>query len=103
MRAGKLDSLIVIQSATTVTDGYGGMISTWSDFCKARAEIIESGTEQFFRAYGAIDEDVTVFRIRYVEGLKPTHRIIFNEKTYRIQHLAEIHRKRGWEIKAVSI
>ncbi|MCM2440705.1 phage head closure protein [Agrobacterium vitis] len=103
MRSGKLDALITLQVATNTTRPDGAVISEWSDFAKVRAEIIESGTERFFRAYGATDEDLTVFRIRYVAGLLMAHSILFNEKRFRIEHLTEIRRKRGWEIRAVSI
>lgn len=102
MRAGKLDASITIQSATYTTEPSGSQTVVWSDFAILRAEIVQSGTEQFFRAYGAVEEAQTIFRTRYVAGVETTHRILFGEATYRITKINEIRRKRGFEITAVT-
>ncbi len=102
MRAGKLDGKITIQYSTSVTQPGGNRITTWHDFANARAEVIQSGTEQFFRAYGAVDVAQTIFRTRHITGLLTTHRVVFNGTNYRITKINEIRRKRGFEITTVT-
>lgn len=102
MRSGKLDAKIVVHYVTYVTQPGGNRVPTWHEFAKARAEVIQSGTEQFFRAYGAVDVAQTIFRIRYIAGLLTTHRIVFGGANYRITKINEIRRKRGFEITAVK-
>lgn len=52
MRAGKLDTTIVIRGVTYVDDGYGGQIEVVADIATARAQIIEESTDEFIRNYG---------------------------------------------------
>jgi SPP1 family predicted phage head-tail adaptor len=102
MRSGKLDARITVQKSQRVTQPGGNATITWSDFAKARAEVIQSGTEQFFRAYGVVDITQTVFRTRYIAGLLTTHRIVFQGTNYTIKKINEVRRKRGFEITAVK-
>ncbi|MDP9571474.1 UNVERIFIED_ORG: SPP1 family predicted phage head-tail adaptor [Agrobacterium larrymoorei] len=102
MRAGKLDAKITVQYSTSVVQPGGNRITTWHDFIDARAEVIQSGTEQFFRAYGAVDVAQTIFRVRHISGLLATHRIVYGGVNYRITKINEIRRKRGFEITTVT-
>lgn len=103
MRSGKLDASITLQSVSVTVGDDGAPIETWTDVATGRAEIIESGTERFFRSYGAVDQAQTIFRIRHVDGVDTAHRIVFAGKNYTIRKVNEIRRKRGYEITAVAI
>lgn len=103
MKAGKLDTLITIQTSTDTVRNDGVVISVWTDLAKVRAEIVESGTEQFYRVYGSVDEATTLFRIRYFDGLTTSHRIVMDGVNFDIREITEIRRKRGHEVKGVAI
>ncbi|MEW9522371.1 phage head closure protein [Agrobacterium radiobacter] len=103
MRSGKLDSKIKLQTSTHIVREDGVPIMTWTDFATVRAEILQSGTEQFYRAYGSVEEGQTIFRIRHLSGLNTSMRIIFEDRNYDIRKINEIRRKRGYEITAVAI
>jgi SPP1 family predicted phage head-tail adaptor len=103
MRAGRLDSVIVIERAgAPVIDEDGIPRETWSDLMTLRAQIIQASTEEYIRSFGASDETVTVFRTRYVAGLTNADRLRFDNVIYDIKEFKEIGRGKGLEIRCKS-
>lgn len=102
MRGGKLDSTIVLQRSTHTVDPAGTPTFEWTDIATVRAEIVQSGTEEFLRAYGASDENLTLFRMRYVDGITNADRILFGGAVFNLRKVTEIRRRRGLEILAIS-
>lgn len=104
MRAGKLDRSITFQSYTSGVDELGnpaGMV--WSDIATVRAEIVQASTEEFIRAYGASDETLVIFRIRWLAGIKNADRIVYAGQNHNIKEIKEIGRRRGLEIRTVAL
>lgn len=103
MRSGRLDTKIKLQTYSNTVREDGVPIVTWTDLATVRAEVIQSGTEQFFRAYGAVEEAQTIFRIRHFPDVNTSMQIVFEGRNYDIRKINEIRRKRGYEITAVAI
>lgn len=103
MRAGKLDSVIVIQRYTvTGDDGYGNQIVDWVDLATLRAQLIKASTEEFVRNYGITSDVLTVFRTRYFAGVLPSDRVMHEGFLHDIKEVKEIGRGKGLEIRTVS-
>ncbi len=102
MRAGQLDTLISIARNVTTINDYGVPSETWSTFATARAQMIQAGTEEFIRAFGASDETVIVFRSRFIDGVKNSDRLICDGRAYNIRETKELGRRRGLEIRCVA-
>lgn len=101
MRAGKLDNVITIQRSTYVTDEYGVPEFTWTDLATVRAQIIQSSTEEFIRAYGASDDTIVIFRTRWIDDITTADRVVFNGENHDIKELKPIGRRKGLDIRAV--
>lgn len=102
MRAGKLDRQIVIQRFTNTVDDYGAPVETWTTLATVRAQIIQQSTEEFIRGYGATDDAIVIFRIRWIAGLTTADRVQFDSKNYNIRELKPIGRAEGLDIRAVA-
>lgn len=101
MRAGKLDSSITVQRFTNTVDDYGTPVSTWTDLVTSRAQIIQQSTEEFIRGYGASDDAIVIFRVRWIDDITTADRIAFDGETYNIKELKPIGRRKGFDIRAV--
>lgn len=103
MRAGKLDRTIIIQrwEEQPEPDEYGTVKPDWVNLATLRAQIIQSSTEEFIRAYGASDETVVVFRTRFLGGVTNANQIIYDGAAFNIKEVKEIGRRKGLELRAV--
>jgi SPP1 family predicted phage head-tail adaptor len=102
MRSGGLDKTIRIQSFTSVDDGAGNEIPTWSDWKTVRAQLLQASTEEFQRGWGASSEPTYIFRIRWLDGLTLVHRIIHDGTIRPIKEIKEIGRRKGLEIRTAG-
>jgi len=101
MRAGKLDRQIVIQTYSTVgVDAYGTPTEGWTDLATVRAQVVQSSTEEFLRAYGENSETAIIFRARFLNGVTTKHRIEYDGNYYNIREVMEIGRRKGLELRA---
>jgi SPP1 family predicted phage head-tail adaptor len=103
MRAGRLDRSITIQRSTYIVDDTGNPAYDWTDLTTQRAEIIQASTEEFIRAYGAADETVTIFRLRFFDGITNADRVLYAGMAHNIKEVKEIGRRKGLEIRTVAI
>ncbi|MGE0853648.1 MAG: phage head closure protein [Hyphomicrobiaceae bacterium] len=103
MRSGKLDRTITIQAFTADVDDYGTPAPTWSDVATVRAELIQASTVEFIRAFGASDENIVIFRIRWLAGVTTSHRVVYDGQGFNIKELKEIGRRKVLELRTVSV
>ncbi len=100
MRAGKLDREILIESYTSVQDpGTGEEIPTWVPLATMRAEVIQSGADEFFQAGGIEGVVLSVFRTRYVAGVTVQSRVTFEGRIFNLIEVKELGRRRGLELR----
>ncbi|MDJ1632524.1 phage head closure protein [Rhizobium rhizogenes] len=104
MRSGKLDRIIRIDrySAGEPND-YGTVTPSWAELATLRAQIVQAGTDEYIRAFGASDETVIVFRTRYLAGVTNADRIVYLGDTFNIKETKEIGRRKGLELRAVRL
>ena len=102
MRAGKLDSQIAIQRSVSILDDYGVPALTWSNIAVVRAQVIKASTEEFIRGYGATEDNVVVFRIRWIADIIMADRVVHDGANFDIKELKQIGRRQGLEIRAVE-
>lgn len=102
MRAGKLDRSISIQRFTNTVDEYGTPVQTWTDVATVRAQIVQQSTEEFIRGFGASDETVIIFRMRYLAGVTLADRISYGGVLHNIKEVKEIGRRKGLEVRCVA-
>ncbi|PZU23797.1 MAG: head-tail adaptor protein [Shinella sp.] len=102
MRAGKLDRTIRIDAYSSGTpDDYGTVTAGWTALATLRAQIVQASTEEFIRAYGASDEEVIIFRTRFLDGVTNADRIHYDGGDFNIKEVKEIGRRKGLELRAV--
>lgn len=112
MRAGNLDRTIVIQRRDTRVNDAGTVVDApgWADLASVRAELlapaIVTGTAptafnavESDRAYGAAEEAVLTFRLRYLDGITTADRLQYAGSDYDITGTTEIGRRRGLLIR----
>ncbi|MBP2611416.1 phage head closure protein [Agrobacterium pusense] len=98
MRSGKLDRTIKVQSFTSTVNEYGTPVQAWTDVATARAQIIQSSTEEFL-TNGASDTTSIIFRTRYFGPIVPKSRILFEGEEYNVREVKEIGRRKGLDLR----
>lgn len=101
MRAGKLDQKITLQRFSNTVDDNGTPVMTWTDIATVYAQIIQQSTEEFLRGYGASDDTIIIFRVRWLD-ITTADRVVFNGANYNIKELKPLGRKEGLDIRAVA-
>jgi SPP1 family predicted phage head-tail adaptor len=100
VRAGKMDRVIVIENFTSVQDpGSGENIETWAPLATMRAEVIQSGADEFFQAGGVAGEVAVIFRTRYVGDVTVQSRVVFDGRNFNLVEVKELGRGRGLELR----
>jgi head-tail adaptor len=100
MRAGNLDRVIIIQRATTVIGLAGTPVETWAAIATLRAQLIETTTDEFVRAYGASTERLVMFRTLFIDGVLASDRIFYENQAFTIKQIKEIGRRKALEFRA---
>ena len=94
------DREIVIQVNAPTRNPYGEAGPSWSTFATVWAEVMPVSGREAMQGGQILATADSRFRIRYLSGLKLTHRISYESNTYDIVHIAEIGRRAGHEILA---
>lgn len=103
MRAGKLDKTIEIQRQTVAVDDYGTQTEGWTTVTTIRAQVMQSTTEEFLRSFGTTSDIAIMFRIRHMDGLTPTDRVLFNGKAYDLKEVKELGRREGLDLRCAAV
>ena len=84
MRAGQLRHNISIQESTSVNDGIGGKIITWSTMFEARAAIWPLSSKERLDAMKLESVITNKIRIRYRSGITSKNRIKFGDRIFNV-------------------
>jgi len=98
MRSGRLDRRIVIQSVTYAADEDGDQVPTWHDLAEVWAEVIRDSARDFLSAMTERIEHRVAFRIRWMEGLTPYDRVLYEGQVYGIEEVRPLGRRAGLEL-----
>lgn len=94
LEIGKLDRLITIQELTQGKGTrYGEPTETWTDWATVWANVYSGGGREFEAARQITAELDTQFQIRWLSGLKPTMRILYEDRVYEILRIQEVNRR----------
>ena len=104
MRAGMMDRIITIQAPTITVDANGTPGKTWSTFWCGYAQLIQRSTNEFMlRNLGEDTEIMSVFRIRWVDGVVLNMQTVYNGVTSRIADVKEIGRREALELRCIAV
>lgn len=104
MRAGQLDTSIEIQSYIAGgVDDYGTPIEGWAPVAQLRAQVIQSGTDEYLRGYGEGAERVIIFRIRYRDGITTDCRVLYQASPFNIREVKQMGRRKGLELRCEEV
>lgn len=103
MRAGKLDKTIELQRHTVAVDDYGTPTEGWATVATIRAQVLQSSTEEFLRSFGTTSDTAIIFRIRHMDGLTPTDRVLFDGKAYDLKAVKELGRRAGLDLRCAMV
>lgn len=84
MRSGKLRHEITIQALTSMQDSYGGQTESWSTFATVRASVEPLQGREYFASQQVQAEVTTRFRIRYLSGVTPKMRVLYDGRTFNV-------------------
>lgn len=93
MRAGALNSRVVLQSRTLASDAIGNPVETWSDVATEWADVeAEDGIEAI--QMGQVNSrQVVKVTLRYRSGVNDTMRLTHAGKTYEIMSVVNVDQK----------
>ncbi|MDU9005745.1 phage head closure protein [Sedimentitalea todarodis] len=103
MRSGKMRRVIQVQRVASEVNDAGTPQEVWTDHLRLRAELVERTASEFINAQGAGDKALTVFRIRYVENVTNSDRVVFGGQTFNIKEISEIDHMRSLELRCEKI
>ena len=92
MNAGKLRKLITIQQqSATSNDEYGAQVVTWSSVGVDRwADVEPLRGREYFAGHQFQSVVDTRFILRYVAGITPKMRILYNSLSYNIESIINV-------------
>lgn len=99
IRAGSLDRSIVIERATTTVDDAGTPTTTWATVATMRAELVRKVADEASRDFGAETTTTTTFRTRWLDGVTPADRVLYQGTTFDIAEATEIGRREGLDLR----
>ena len=103
MRAGKLDKTIEVQRHTVAVDDYGTQTEGWTAVATVRAQVLQSSNEEFLRSFGTTSDIAIIFRIRHIDGLTPTDRVLFGGQAYDLKEVKELGRREGLDLRCMAV
>ena len=102
MRGGNLDRLIAIEQNAPTRNTHGEETEAWVNFATVWASKRDKGGREFFEAGATQAEADTIFKIRWLAGVKAEMRIVLDGVNYDIQAIKELGRREGLEIVATA-
>lgn len=104
MRGGNLDRRIDLYHRVLTQDEQGQQVKSWpTPYATVWAEKRDVAGREFASSEIMRLQIQARFRIRWRTDVQATDRIAYDGKTYDIQHIAEIGRRQGLELSAVTV
>lgn len=100
MQAGNYNKKITLEQYTETRDEYGGVIETWAVAKTMFANMRVRSAREVFQSDQLQNYKTAVFTIRYTSGIDEQMRVVCEGKTYKIEGIQEIGRRKGFQIIA---
>jgi len=84
MRPGPMRHRVTLQRRATGTDAAGGVLNTWEDFDSRRASMDRASGVEVWASAQRSGRVPAVFRLRYLDGVVPSMRLLFDGRVYNI-------------------
>lgn len=100
IKSGELDRLLTIQEDVGTKDEFGQTIIDWQDVhtnIPCGINFIKGG--EIWEGTADVSNLTTDFKIRFIEGITPRMRIVFENEIYDIKRVIEITRRKGYVIQ----
>jgi SPP1 family predicted phage head-tail adaptor len=75
---------VTIQRRATGTDTAGGILNTWEDVATRSASMDRAAGSEVWASAQRSGRVPAVFRLRYLSGVEPAMRLLFDGRTYNI-------------------
>lgn len=84
MRPGPMRHRVLLQQRVTGVDAAGGALNTWEKFAIRWASMDRAAGSEVWNSAQRSGRVPAVFRLRYLEGVTPAMRLVFDGRTYNI-------------------
>lgn len=103
MRAGALDRIITVERSSEELNDLRQVVEAWAPLASLRAQLVQTSTAEFIKAFGASTEAVVVFRTRFLAGVTLADRVSYEGRAFNIVEVKEIGRRDGLELRCTRI
>ena len=80
---------VMIQQLQLVADGAGGYSDVWVEFALAWAEVRTRQQREQLSQEQLNQANITIFKIRYIEGLSPRMRVVMDNRVFEIDSIID--------------
>ncbi|SCY25308.1 phage head closure protein [Alkaliphilus peptidifermentans] len=94
MKIGKLRHRITIQEYQATRDSFGAEVKEWVDIKTVWASIEPLSGREYFSAKQINAEVTTKIRTRYLKGIHPKMRVLFNDRIFEILSVINVEEKK---------
>lgn len=84
MRAGTLRHVLMLQNYAETQDEIGQPVQAWTDFAAVRADVRFLSGLEVVKADASVATTKASIRIRYLPGVVPAMRAVYDGKNYNI-------------------
>ncbi len=99
MKSGQMRQSVQLQRAAANVNGYGTPVSVFATYATLRAELVElKAGEAPAGGGGTVAPAAIVLRVRFLDGVRLSDRVLFRSESYAIRAVLEIEAGRGLEI-----
>jgi len=104
LRAGRFRHRIALQRNTPTQADDGSRVDSWTTVATVWGEFLETRGREYLAAQEAHSEINAKIRIRYRSDVRVEWRAIFDDRTFDIQHVADLKgRRRELELFVAEI
>ncbi len=82
--AGAMRHQVRIEQRSTTQDAAGEPVNTWTLFAERRAELVRAPGREIWASAQRNGRVPVVFRLRYLAGVLPQMRLVFDGRTHNI-------------------
>lgn len=101
---GEMRHRIKIQELVRIDDGYGGAVEDWVDIANIWAKVEPLRGEERYTAQQIKSELTHKITIRFIKGIKPQMRVIFNDRIFNIESTINIEEKKRYiELMCIEV
>ena len=95
MKPERLTHLLIFERSTETITPSGGVDTAWTEFARARAELVEGGMTEDQQERGAVSVENLTFRARWTPDITLVDRVSYEGKAFDIVEFSDVDRRAG--------